>query len=79
MARTSGSNALIMQEARQSIAGEEEPLNSEEACSVIQHGSSLFVCVTDYGKKTLSIGKGDKVTVHTYTDRIEVVPEAKDD
>lgn len=77
MAGTPGSNAIAMQDARESLAGDEEPLNSEEGCSVIQHGTSLFVCVTNYGQKTHSIDKGDEVTVHTYRDRIVIEPEGR--
>lgn len=66
--------AAKIREAREDIAGEREPLNTEDECSVIQLGSSLFVCVTNYGQKTHSIQKGDDVKVHTYRDRIVIEP-----
>jgi hypothetical protein len=69
---------MAIQQARESMVGNEEPLNSEDECKVVQHGASLFVCVTSYGQKTHSIEKGDKVTVHTYADRIEIEPSSGD-
>ena len=72
MAQSPGPDAMAVQSARENMIGEDEPLNSEEDRSVVQHGPSLYVCVTEYGQKTHSIEKGDKVTVHTYADRIEI-------
>ena len=74
MSRAPGSTQEAIREARESMVGDEEPLNSEDSCKVIKHGRSLYVSLTSYGQKTLSIQKGDTVSVHTYPDRIEIEP-----
>lgn len=78
MARASGSTESAIREARKSMANDGEPLNSEEGCKVMDHGGSLYVCLTSYGQKTHSIEKGDTVTVHTHAETIEIEPEGAD-
>jgi hypothetical protein len=78
MSRAPGSTEVAIREARESIAGDGEPLNSETGCKVIDHGGALYVCVTWYGQKTHSLKKGDTVTVHTCSDTIKIEPEGKE-
>ena len=64
---------MAIRKARESMVGDDEPLNSERDCKVVDLGT-LYVCVTKFGEKMHSLKKGDTVAVRTHPDRIEIKP-----
>ena len=55
-----------------------EPLNVERR-DAQQFHTSIYINVTDYGRKTHDIDKGDEVKVETHEDGIIVRPINNDD
>ena len=73
MASPNPSAREAVRERRKNLSMDGEPLNVERR-DAQQFHTSIYINVTDYGRKTHNIDKGDEVKVETHKDGIIVRP-----